>query len=399
MTTSTSAGRLGTSPSRACDLPWRTAYDLAWDLPSALSAEVVTLADAVGRVLAGPIRALAPCPAFDVAAMDGYAIAGTGPWQIIGRIRAGGSAWDTPLAAGQAIEIATGAAVPRSAVAVVPYENADSDGRTVTAAHQARTHIRRTGEDAARGDVLVNAGHIVTGTVVGAAAQAGADELPVHGRPRVRAVITGDEVITTGVPAPGQVRDALSAIVTALAERAGATMIGHQLIPDNPVLLADALRPSADTDVIVVTGSSSVGVHDHLHRILARGAATWHIDGVQCRPGHPQILARSIDGTWIVGIPGNPYAGLAAGLTILEPVLAALAGRRQSPAIRLPVSGAIPSHRDGTVLAPVRLFATHAEIIEGGRPGSLRAAASADSVAVIEPSWTPGAPVCLLPVP
>jgi molybdopterin molybdotransferase len=112
--------------------------------------------------------------------------------------------------------------VDRQPSAVIPYENSDSDDQTVIAPRTAKTHIRRKGEDAARGDVLVTAGRVVNGAVLGAAAQADADRLTVRRRPRVHTVITGDGVITTGIPAPGQVRDALSAIVTTLAERAGA---------------------------------------------------------------------------------------------------------------------------------------------------------------------------------
>lgn len=382
-----------------CDLAWVAAYDLAWTLPQPLGTETVPTAAGPGRVLAAPIRATSACPAFDVAAMDGYAVVGDGPWQILGRVRAGGPAWPAILSTGQAVEIATGGVVPNGTDAVIRYEDADSDGDRVIAPRPTRTHIRRAGDDAAAGDVLVAAGRTINGAVLGAAAQAGVDELSVFHRPRIRLLVTGDEVIAAGVPTAGQVRDAISPIVTALAARAGSVIVDHRHLPDDAPALAEAIHSDGDIEVIVVTGSSSVGVHDHLHRGLTGGNATWHVDGVRCRPGHPQILARTADGAWLVGLPGNPYAGLAAALTLLEPVLVVLGGGHRPAGRRVSVTGEARPARDTTRLVPVRLRTDRAEIIAGARPAGLAAIAAADAVAVLEPTWEPDATALLLSVP
>ena len=303
-------------------MTWEEAHRIAREASEPLAAGRVLLTAATGVVLAAPIRAPIAGPLFVTAAMDGYAVSGTKPWQVVGQVRAG-LPWPEPLAPGQGVEIATGAQVPAGARAVIPYECTRYNERTVATAEPDRTHIRRpqrtprSATSSHRLAVLLPPPSWAppprpVWTRLGVPATAGTAD---HHRRRSH---------HRRLPAPGQVRDALSPIVAALVERAGGTVIGIRHLPDDPLALTAALRDDADVDVVAVTGSSSVGLHDHLHRILAAGRATWYIDGVRCRPGHPQSLARTAAGTWVVGLPGNPYAGLVAGLTILEPLVAKL---------------------------------------------------------------------------
>ncbi|WP_344620368.1 molybdopterin-binding protein, partial [Dactylosporangium salmoneum] len=315
---------------------------------------------------------------------------------------AGPGAVPGSLLPGTPAEIATGAPVPGGADSVLPYERSIRVDDTVTPDPQApagRRNIRVAGEDALPGDPLVPAGRRVSSAVLGAAAQAGADTLAVHRRPAVRLAVTGDEIVHGGLPAPGLVRDALGPAVAAVVAAAGGTVTSGTHLPDDGAALRAALIAGGD-DVLVVTGSSSVGAADHLHRVLAGLGAEWHVDGVQCRPGHPQLLARLPGGgPWVVGLPGNPFAGLVAALTLLQPLLEALTGAAPGPAVRLPVFGSAPVPAQGVRLVPVRLETTHATIATGARPASLRAAATADALAVLDPGWTDGAPADLLPIP
>lgn len=383
---------------RAYGMPWTQARAVATTAPAALGTERVPLGTAAGRVLAAPVRALVAAPAFDTAAMDGFAVAGCGPWRIAGRVLAGRPGWPGALAAGEAVEIATGAIVPDTAEAVLPYETCRVDGGIVSGARGANDHIRRAGEDAHPGDELVAAGRIATAAVLGAAAQAGADELTVHRRPTVAVLVTGDEVVTRGIPGAGQVRDALSPIVAAIAGRAGGEPLEGDFLRDDADLLRSAIE-TADADVVVVTGSSSAGAADHLPSVLAGLGARWLVNGVRCRPGHPQALAVTHAGRWVVGLPGNPFAGLVAGLTLLEPVVAALAGRVLPPPMTLPVAGAARPYPEGVRLAPVEICGGQARIVPGARSGSLRAAATADALAVLHPNWTAGSAAALLALP
>ncbi|HYN95794.1 MAG TPA: molybdopterin molybdotransferase MoeA [Pilimelia sp.] len=376
---------------------WGQARALARRLGVPLAAERVPLAATDGRVLAEPLCAATALPGFDTAAMDGYAVAGSPPWRLVGRVLAGATAVPV-LRGGTAVEIATGAPVPAGAGAVVPYERAALDGSSVIRLADDRPHIRRAGEDCVPGEELAPAGHPVTAALRGLAAHAGLDLLTVRRRPAVRLLVTGDEVTDRGVPGPGQVRDALGPLIAALLCRVGADLTAAERVPDRRGALGDALG-AATENVVIVTGASSVGVTDRLHADLATLGARLHVDGVACRPGHPQTLAEAAPGRWVVGLPGNPYAGLVAALTLLVPLLAGLAGRAAEPRVTGPVVGAVRPLPGATRLVPVRWEGGRLAVVAASRPASLRAAALADAVAVIEPAWVPGAPTELLALP
>jgi molybdopterin molybdotransferase len=378
---------------RDLDLPWRAARELAHHLPRPVTTEQVGLDAAYGRVLGRPLRAAATVPGYDAAAMDGFAVAGPGPWLLVAREAGGvvlaGRPAPTALTAGTAVEIATGAMVPAGCDAVVPYEQSRLDGALLTAQYVAGRNIRMTGEDFQAGDALVGAGREVTAAVLGLAAHAGLDELTVRRRPTVRLLITGDEVIRHGLPGPGQVRDAFGPMLAGLVERAGAVVVELIHVPDGYDELAQVLRPET-ADVVVVTGSSSVGRADHLLSVLRARDVRIPVHGVACRPGHPQILAETDAGGWVVGLPGNPYAGLVGYLTLLEPLLHSLLGRERRATVALPVDGEVRPLPDATRLVPVRLDGRRAIVMPGARPASLRAAAAADGIAVVEPDWVAG---------
>ncbi|BEL04714.1 molybdopterin-binding protein [Actinoplanes sichuanensis] len=374
-------------------MSWSDAYATARDAAKPLAAELSPVVAATGRVLATAVRCERPVPAFDNAAMDGYAVAGDGPWAVRGRVLAG-SAVDGGLAPGTAVEIATGALLPDGAEAVLPYEDCRVEDDLVIGVIGARRHIRRAGDALCPGTLIAPAGRVVTATIAAAALQAGAEQVLAQRPPTVTMLVTGDEVITAGSPGPGQVRDTFTGLVTAITDRAGGRLVTSQRLPDDPAALTAALA-AAVTDVIVVSGSSSAGAADHLHRLLGEATATWLVRGVACRPGHPQALAVLPDGRFVVSLPGNPYAGLVAALTLLEPLVAALAGR---PPASLPTA---------TVTGPVKLMPGGVRIVPVGPDGDLaaagpvglHAAAAAGSLAVLPADWADGDPAVTLVVP
>ncbi|WP_432989135.1 molybdopterin molybdotransferase MoeA [Dactylosporangium sp. CA-233914] len=376
---------------------WASAHALAFTAARPLGPVPLPLPAATGLVAAAGTVAARPSPAFDAAAMDGYAVAGPGPWRVTASVLAGrsGRAAITP---GEAVEIATGAVVPAGTTAVVPYERCSRTGDLVTAAAPARDHIRRAGEDVAPGELVLPAGRTVTAVAAAALAQAGVAEVLVHPRPRVATLVTGDEVVLTGPLGPGQVRDAFSGVVAALAARAGAEALPPRHVPDDPAALSAALA-AAGAEVVAVTGASSRGAADHLHRVLGALRAQWLVDGVACRPGHPQGLAALPDGRWVVSLPGNPYAGLVAALTLLEPLLRRLSGRDAGSVDTRAVDGEARPFPGGVRIVPVVLTDGRASIVPGARPGGLRAAARADALAVLPPQWQSGTPARLLALP
>jgi molybdopterin molybdotransferase len=381
------------------DLAWAAARRTARAAQPLTRRALVPLDEAVGRTLSREVTAAAASPGTDTAAMDGYVVCGPGPWRIVGRLLAGGAPWGTP-GEGEAAEIATGAVVPPGGQAVIPYEDCDADGGTVAGVLTGRRHIRYAGEDFPAGAVIAPAGRLVSGTVAAALAQSGVDAVWVYQRPAVWLIVTGDEVVASGVPTAGRVRDAHTAVVSALVDRAGGVLAGRVVIGDDPGALRDAVeRAAVAADVVAVSGSSSAGRADHLRAVLAGAGGRWLVDGVRCRPGHPQGLGRTAGGRWVVSLPGNPFAGLVAGLTLLEPLVSSLAGREPADSLRLPVSGPARVYPDGVRLVPVTVAAGRAVVAAGSRPGSLYLVAQADAVAVIEPGWVDGMDAELLAVP
>ncbi|SDQ95290.1 molybdopterin molybdotransferase MoeA [Thermostaphylospora chromogena] len=391
-----SAGQAGV---RGAVTPWGEARRAAADAARRLPDETVPLADAAGRLLASPLRALIPVPAFDTAAMDGYAVAGDPPWRVIGSVLAGGERMAGPLPPGTAVEIATGAEVPAGADAVLPVEGALRSGDVVRGVVRIGRHIRRRGEDCPRGRIVAAAGAAVTPALLGLAASLGHDTLTVRPRPRVAVLVTGEEVVAGGLPGPGRVRDAIGPMLPGVVSWAGGRVTGVERVGDDPRVLARALTGAASgADVVAVCGASSRGPADHLRGVLDAVGAELLVAGVACRPGHPQMLALPPGGPPVVGLPGNPFAALAAALTLLVPLVAGQAGRTVPGGSRSSIAGEVRAHPADTRLVPVRRSSRGAVPVGHDRPGSLLGAATADALAVVPPGWH-GGPVELLELP
>lgn len=390
---------MGEADMRGCEhdghLSWEHARRCARELGESLPAPVreLPLDRAIGSVLARDVRALVGLPAFDASAMDGYALAGVGPWRLVGRRLAGNSGTGVVLRPGEAVEVATGARVPKGTESVLPYERArveggpGSDGTRVRGEVEHGRHVRWSGEETAPGETFLVRGHRVGAASLGIAASLGHETLPVFA-PTVAIVVTGDEITRSGLPGDGRVRDAIGPILPEVVGWAGAQVDSVRYLGDDRAALAEVMA-EGDTDVVVVCGSSSKGPADHVRSILAETGAETVVDGVQCRPGHPQLLARCGD-TTIVGLPGNPGAAMVAALTLFAPLVSALAGRPDPARVqgRVPVSGEIVSHSRDTRLVAVRLDERgHAAPVGHDSPGSLRGAALADAYAVVPPGW------------
>lgn len=406
---------LGLRRHAAAALPWDAARELAHATATPLSPRRLPLAESVGCVLATPLVSPVAVPPVDRAAMDGYAVRGAGPWVVVGAVLAG-SGLAEPLQDGQAYAIVTGAAVPPGTTAVLPDEQATRVGEKVGGSIEPGRHIRRTGEECTPGELLLPAGTLINPQVIGLAATLGLDHLTVIPKPRVLALITGDELIHHGPSAPGQVRDAIGPMLPTLIARSGAVegslpgapspsamsqpveASGAVLqLADSREALVDALV-RADAEVILVSGSSASGPADHLRSVLEELGAELIIDGVACRPGHPQALARFPDGRLVVGLPGNPLAALTAFLTLGVAVIRRLRGERLDVLAVAPVPGGLACHPRSTRLVPVRVGPQGAVPVGHGGSAMLRGAAEADAFAVVDPGPAEAIAARLLPL-
>jgi molybdopterin molybdotransferase len=272
-------------------------------------------------VLADDAISALDVPAFDRAAMDGYALRGDETvgaseynllaFEVIGRALPG-RPFEGTVQPGQAVRIMTGAPVPEGADAVVPAEYVLEmpHGIEVSMAFGPGRHIGRTGEDIRRGSQVLAAGRRLRPQDLGVLASLGQAEAQVVRQPRVRVVVTGAEVVAPGKPrAPYDIYDANSAMLLALLERDGGVLQAHNRTGDDPASIREAIAADG-ADVVLVSGGSSVGSEDHAPRLLAElGELAFH--GVAMRPSSPAAVGR-IGSTLVFLLPGNPVSCLCA---------------------------------------------------------------------------------------
>ncbi|WP_369377874.1 molybdopterin-binding protein [Streptomyces sp. cg36] len=369
----------------------------------------VPLAQALGQVLAAPLAALTDLPSFDTSAMDGWAVAGPGPWHIRdagaqdGSGVLAGQGAPVPLADGEAVRIATGARIPGEATAVIRSEHARTDdAKALLYAERdvvTGQDIRPRGQECRSGDRLLPEAALVTPAVLGLAAAAGYDELATVARPRVEVFVLGDELLAEGLPHEGLIRDALGPMLGPWLRMLGADVVATRRLGDDAEVLFTAVSESG-ADVVVTTGGTAAGPVDHVHPVLGRLGAELLVDGVAVRPGHPMLLARISSGKHLVGLPGNPLAAVSALLTLAEPLLRELAGRAGgalsgagSPAphptpYTAPLSEGVHGHPYDTRLVPVVHRGDHVVPLRYNGPAMLRGIAAADGLAVVPPGGT-----------
>lgn len=398
--------------------PWPDARAIAERAARSLPRRApvsVPLDAALGLVTAAPLTALTDLPSFDTSAMDGWAVAGPGPWDVREEGVLAGHAKPEPLTDGEAVRIATGARVPREATAVLRSEHGHVDGKgrlhaTLPEAFgSARTgqtpavghgqDIRPRGQECRSGDQLAPAGALVTPAVLGLAAAAGYDTLAVVPRPRVEVLVLGDELLTRGLPQEGLIRDALGPMLPPWLRALGAEIVAVRGLGDDAKAVHKAITGSV-ADLVVTTGGTAAGPVDHVRPTLDRIGAQLLVDGVKVRPGHPMLLARTKEDQHLVGLPGNPLAAVSGLITLAEPLLRVLAGRTAPEPYALPAGDGVHGHPYDTRLIPVMLRGDGIVPLRYDGPAMLRGIAAADALAVVPPGGArPGQELELLDLP
>ena len=340
---------------------------------TALEPESVPIAAGSGRFLAEDVSARVDLPPFASSAMDGYALRAEdtpGQLPVVFRIAAGLPA-ERALAAGEAMAISTGGAVPDGADSIVPIELVvETDNKLdVPAPVDGGANVRPAGGDIRAGDLVLPAGTRIGAAQIGALAAAGASEVSVVRRPRVVVLSTGTELRAPGETlGAGQIYESNAPMLAAALETAGGEVERIGPVPDDESEHRRALERGLEADVLVSSGGVSVGPHDLVRRILADLGVEEDFWGVAVRPGKP--LAFGVRGrTLVFGLPGNPVSALVGVELFVRPALLALQGaadpgpcyetaRLASPLRR---NGArdelararIRRHPDGTLLEPL----------------------------------------------
>lgn len=296
-----------------------------------LPSESVPRRQADGRVLAHPLAARVDFPAFDVSAMDGYALRGgvaAGDRRpVTGTVAAGDPPGDE-LPEGAAMRIMTGAPVPDGADTVVPVELTESadDEVRFTADGAAGLHIRRRGEIQRADAQLLPAGTVLTPAMLSLLASHGHVGISVHRRPTVRFLSTGNEVVPPEEePLPGQLRDSHSDFLLAAGGRLGLDFESLGIAPDRPDVLRDKIRHGLNADVLIVCGGVSMGEFDFVGSTVEELGCDVLLDGVALQPGKPLVVARHESG-WVFGLPGNPASVMVTFRLFVRPLLRRLMG-------------------------------------------------------------------------
>lgn len=307
----------------------------------ATSAEVVALADVWNRVTAADVIARLTQPPADVSAMDGYALrAADGVLgmrlTVIGAAPAG-HPFEGSVGPGQIVRLFTGSVVPDGADAILLQEDARRDGDTVTvneAVSQGR-HIRRAGQDFARGEIVVPVGRRLTARDVGLAAAANHPWLSVHRRPRIAVLATGDEIAMPGEPIPpGGIVSSNAHALAALVRAAGGLATVLPVAQDTRDAVAAVADAVTGMDLLVTTGGASVGDHDLIISGLETRGLVVDFWQIAMRPGKPLLfgwLGGKGSSVPVLGLPGNPVSAMVCAILFLLPALARLSGLPAAP--------------------------------------------------------------------
>ena len=300
-------------------------------------AEVVALANAWNRVTAAPVIARLTQPPADVSAMDGYALRAADGILGATLTQIGAAPAGHPFAGtvepGQIVRLFTGSIVPAGADSILLQEDAAKDGDRVTVneAVVAGRHIRRAGQDFAKGDTVVAAGRRMTARDVGLSAAANHPWINVHRRPRVGILATGDEIAMPGEPIPaGGIVSSNSHALAALVRAGGGEPIVLPIAADTNEAVASVADSVAGLDMLVTTGGASVGDHDLvISGLQTRGLVVdfWQI---AMRPGKP-LLFGQLGAVPVLGLPGNPVSALVCSILFLIPALARMSGLPAAP--------------------------------------------------------------------
>ena len=377
---------------------WEQARSQAYESWKKLPSEKVLISSCVDRTLATDALALVELPTYPTSAMDGYAVCGKGPWKIVGEVKAG-APMKGSLKEGTAVKIATGAVIPDKTFGIIRWEVATVDGENLSGDVKEGQDIRPAGLESKKGEVLAAAGTILNPGVIGLLAAAGYDSLDVVRAPKATIILLGDEIVLDGLPHDGLVRDALGPQLPGWLQRLGVEVIATEYISDELNLVVDAFAKAAkSSDIIFTTGGTADGPRDHVHAAIAELKGELIVDRVKVRPGHPMLLAH-INNVPLVGLPGNPQSAIVALLTLGQPVIDALMGRKKVELNQIVTGDDIEVPEGFTRLVLGNVVDGWFEMGEYLGSAMLRGLAHSTGFAVADKSMEEGEMVAWLPLP
>ena len=311
---------------------------------TAVETETVALADCLGRVTAEDVFSDVDIPDFNRSTMDGFAVKASSTFgaseanpaylNIRGQIRMGGRP-DFSIGPGEAAKISTGGMLPEGADSVIMVEHTDKLDDTTIEAYRSVApgqHVIEKGEDIRHNQPALKAGTRIRPQEAGLLAACGRTETSVFRRPRVGIISTGDEVVPVDqVPGEGQIRDINTQTLSGQVLAAGGVPMVFGIVRDNRDDLMDKCRRALEsTDMVMISGGSSVGARDFTVEVLdALPDTAILVHGISISPGKPTILARSgAKAFW--GLPGHAVSAMVVFAVVVRPFLDRLCGLSQT---------------------------------------------------------------------
>lgn len=393
---------------------WEEARDRAAQFRRQLEPIFASPEEAVGSVLAAPLRARADIPAYDTALTDGWAISGPGPWRIREArkrdIFAGLDYHEATthhlLLDGQAAPVTAGEALGPGVTGVIAGNRCVVEGdllkqaasRSARSSIEPGTGVRPRGSDAGVGSVLLDAGERVTPAGAALSATAGNDEIEIFPMPSIGLIRIGEAILDRGIPRSGLRRDAVSPALPGWIAGLHGRSQPARWVTTGDAELIDVIDDII-SDVVITAGPESGAA---VRRVMGGMRADILVDGVNCQPGGTMLLAQLQDGRPLIHCGDVPSDAIATLLTLLSPIIAALTGITD-PAGRSRMNSTVFGDRKKTMLLPVEHVGDRGqavEIVRPGGPGGLFALARATAMAVIPPGGARvNEPVTVLPMP
>jgi molybdopterin molybdotransferase len=364
-------------------------------------AESVALEAVAGRVLAESIAADRDYPALARSVRDGYAVRAIdspGELEVIGEVRAGES-FSGEVGARQAVEIMTGAPVPRGADAVVMLEHVRREGARVIAGQSAASgqFINPQACEARAGEILLHPGKRLDFTDIAMLAAAGKQSVPVYAVPRVAIVATGDEIVPVAeTPRDFQIRNSNVYSLAALVARAGGVPEILPVARDERAHTRDLIERGLAADLLLLSGGVSAGKYDIVEPVLEGLGAEFFFDRVLIQPGQPLVFGKA-RGKFFFGLPGNPSSTMVT-FEIFARAALELLGGQEDVALHMPFARLTEEfhHRVGlTRFLPARLSPDGAAVTPIAWRGSsdVPALTRANAFMVVDsdrPDWQAG---------
>jgi molybdenum cofactor synthesis domain-containing protein len=334
--------------------------------------EGVAIDDAVNRVLAEDVVAKMNVPPFTRSAMDGYAVKAKDTFdagqfkpqvfKVIGELHAGENP-SKKIKSGECIQISTGAVMPEGADSVIMVEDTEREGNEVKVFKSITpgTNIGKMGGDIKEGAVILKAGIMLDAGKVGVIASQGLSKIKVYEKPRIAIIPTGEEVVQGGKKLqPGQLYDINSHTISALVNASGGVPVRIDIAGDKAEELRAAVKEALKSDIVVLSGGSSVGERDLLVDVIDMwGEILFH--GVQVKPGKPTIFAM-IEGKPLMGMPGYPTSCLINSYLFLVPAIRKLANlpQRSGDTVKAKLSRRVPGSTGRRQFLTVKLVGDEA---------------------------------------